>query len=45
MSPGDCEVLLDRVMTSTVSGTEAITEYFRDFTFQLGYIEDVLDLK
>lgn len=43
--PGDCEVMLDGVLTSTVSDTQALSEYFQDFSFTLGFLEDIPDLK
>lgn len=31
--------------TSTLSDTRALTEYFREYSFKVGYLEDIPDLK
>jgi hypothetical protein len=38
-APGDCEVLINGTPTSTVDTAEVASEYFRDYTLEVQFIE------
>jgi hypothetical protein len=43
-NPGDCEVDFDGTPRSTVDEIGPISRYFEDFEFQVGYIEEKIDI-
>jgi hypothetical protein len=45
VNPGDCEVLYNGVLTSTINTNEIASEYFRDYKLEVYMIEANQDIK
>lgn len=44
INPGDCEVMWKGAPASTLDDLAIISEYLNDFSMQIGYIEDTVDI-
>ena len=44
VNPGDCEVLYNGVMTSTLTDNGPVQEFFKDYVLELSYLEDKVEV-
>lgn len=45
LAPGDCEVTHDSITKRTTDSLEPISDYFKDFYLEVGFIEDTVNVR